>query len=187
MKKSKAFSIHDIVMVGLFAAMIFVSTMFLSIRIPTPVGTTMLKTANAICLIGALLMGPLKGGLAAGIGSALFDLFNPEYASGAWLTFILFFVMAFICGLISHSGNSCGRKNSLNFIACLGGALSYTAMYVIKSILTLMIAGSVFSAAFTAVIPKMITSLINAAFAVTVASLFTPVLRKSLERSGIIK
>ena len=36
-----------IVMIGLMAAVVFVVTMFLSIRIPTPTGTTMIKLANA--------------------------------------------------------------------------------------------------------------------------------------------
>lgn len=34
--KKKAFSLYDIVMIGLMAAVVFVVTMFLSIRIPTP-------------------------------------------------------------------------------------------------------------------------------------------------------
>lgn len=45
--KKKAFSLYDIVMIGLMAAVVFVVTMFLSIRIPTPTGTTMIKLANA--------------------------------------------------------------------------------------------------------------------------------------------
>ena len=45
--KKKAFSLYDIVMIGLMAAVVFVVTMFLSIRIPTPTGTTMIK----LCLL----------------------------------------------------------------------------------------------------------------------------------------
>ena len=40
-KKSKI-TLYDIVAVGLMAAVVFVVTMFLSIRIPTPTGTTMI-------------------------------------------------------------------------------------------------------------------------------------------------
>ena len=67
--KKKAFSLYDIVMIGLMAAVVFVVTMFLSIRIPTPTGTTMIKLANAFVLLCGLLLGPVRGGLAAGIGS----------------------------------------------------------------------------------------------------------------------
>ena len=52
--KKKAFSLYDIVMIGLMAAVVFVVTMFLSIRIPTPTGTTMIKLANAFVLLCGL-------------------------------------------------------------------------------------------------------------------------------------
>ena len=61
--KKKAFSLYDIVMIGLMAAVVFVVTMFLSIRIPTPTGTTMIKLANAFVLLCGLLLGPVRGGL----------------------------------------------------------------------------------------------------------------------------
>ena len=59
--KKKAFSLYDIVMIGLMAAVVFVVTMFLSIRIPTPTGTTMIKLANAFVLLCGLLLGPVRG------------------------------------------------------------------------------------------------------------------------------
>lgn len=46
--KKKAFSLYDIVMIGLMAAVVFVVTMFLSIRIPTPTGTTMIKLCKRV-------------------------------------------------------------------------------------------------------------------------------------------
>lgn len=101
--KNSRFTLYRIVIIGLMAAMVFVCTMFLGIRIPTPTGTTQLKTANAICLLTGLLFGGWTGGLAAGIGSALFDLTYPEWAAGAWLTFIFFFAMGAICGGIAHA------------------------------------------------------------------------------------
>ena len=51
--KKKVFSLYDIVMIGLMAAVVFVVTMFLSIRIPTPTGTTMIKLANAFVCCAA--------------------------------------------------------------------------------------------------------------------------------------
>ena len=97
--KKKAFSLYAIVMNGLMAAVVFVVTMFLSIRIPTPTGTTVIKLANAFVLLFGLLLGPVRGGLAAGIGSMLFDLLTPEYAPAARLTFLRFFLMALQCGV----------------------------------------------------------------------------------------
>ncbi len=74
----KRFTIRDIAEIGVLAALVFVATAFIKIGpIPTPAGPTMIKSGNIICLLGALLFGKTKGGLAAGIGSMLYDLTDP--------------------------------------------------------------------------------------------------------------
>ena len=186
MKKSR-FTLYRIVIIGLMAAMVFVCTMFLGIRIPTPTGTTQLKTANAICLLTGLLFGGWTGGLAAGIGSALFDLTYPEWAAGAWLTFIFFFAMGAICGGIAHAGGAAGKNKARNWLAAVCGAAGYWLLYVGKSILVLCLSGSAFSAAFIATTPKMLTGGINAVFAVVVSNLLAALLRPKLEAAGIFE
>ena len=186
MKKSR-FTLYRIVIIGLMAAMVFVCTMFLGIRIPTPTGTTQLKTANAICLLTGLLFGGWTGGLAAGIGSALFDLTYPEWAAGAWLTFIFFFAKGAICGGIAHAGGAAGKNKARNWLAAVCGAVGYWLLYVGKSILVLCLSGSAFSAAFIATTPKMLTGGINAVFAVVVSNLLAALLRPKLEAAGIFE
>lgn len=186
MKKSR-FTLYRIVIIGLMAAMVFVCTMFLGIRIPTPTGTTQIKTANAICLLTGLLFGGWTGGLAAGIGSALFDLTYPEWAAGAWLTFIFFFAMGAICGGIAHAGGAAGKNKARNWLAAVCGAVGYWLLYVGKSILVLCLSGSAFSAAFIATTPKMLTGGINAVFAVVVSNLLAALLRPKLEAAGIFE
>ena len=58
--KNSRFTLYRIVIIGLMAAMVFVCTMFLGIRIPTPTGTTQLKTANAICLLTGIIVYALQ-------------------------------------------------------------------------------------------------------------------------------
>ena len=186
MKKSR-FTLYRIVIIGLMAAMVFVCTMFLGIRIPTPTGTTQLKTANAICLLTGLLFGGWTGGLAAGIGSALFDLTYPEWTAGAWLTFIFFFAMGAICGGIAHAGGAAGKNKTRNWLAAVCGAVGYWLLYVGKSILVLCLSGSAFSAAFIATTPKMLTGGINAVFAIVVSNLLAALLRPKLEAAGIFE
>lgn len=186
MKKSR-FTLYRIVIIGLMAAMVFVCTMFLGIRIPTPTGTTQLKTANAICLLTGLLFGGWTGGLAAGIGSALFDLTYPEWAAGAWLTFIFFFAMGAICGGIAHAGGAAGKNKARNWLAAVCGAVGYWLLYIGKSILVLCLSGSAFSAAFIATTPKMLTGGINAVFAVVVSNLLAALLRPKLEAAAFSK
>lgn len=140
--KKKAFSLYDIVMIGLMAAVVFVVTMFLSIRIPTPTGTTMIKLANAFVLLCGLLLGPVRGGLAAGIGSMIFDLMTPEYAPEAWITFLRFFLMAWLCGVIAYAGAAAAKKFARNLVACLAGAVFSSLLYMLKGIIELMIGGS---------------------------------------------
>lgn len=183
--KNSRFTLYRIVIIGLMAAMVFVCTMFLGIRIPTPTGTTQLKTANAICLLTGLLFGGWTGGLAAGIGSALFDLTYPEWAAGAWLTFIFFFAMGGICGGIAHAGGAAGKNKARNWVAAICGAVGYWLLYIGKSIVVLCLGGSVFSAAFIATVPKMLTGGINAVFAIVVSNLLAALLRPKLESAGI--
>lgn len=183
--KNSRFTLYRIVIIGLMAAMVFVCTMFLGIRIPTPTGTTQLKTANAICLLTGLLFGGWTGGLAAGIGSALFDLTYPEWAAGAWFTFIFFFAMGAICGGIAHAGGAAGKNKARNWVAAICGAVGYWLLYIGKSIVVLCLGGSVFSAAFIATVPKMLTGGINAVFAIVVSNLLAALLRPKLESAGI--
>ena len=72
-------TIREITLVGLMAAMVYVTSAFLQIPIPTAIGNTRLHMGNVMCQLSGLLLGPVLGGLAAGIGSAFFDLTNPAY------------------------------------------------------------------------------------------------------------
>lgn len=71
--------LYRIVAVALLGALVFVSSM-LSVPIPVAIGDiTRIHLGNIFCLLSGFLLGPVGGGLAAGIGSALYDLTNPAY------------------------------------------------------------------------------------------------------------
>ena len=153
------------VFTALMAAMIFVTTYFLKIPIATPAGQTMLKVSNILVLLGGMLFGGVYGGLAAGLGNAMYDLLDPVYIASAPLTFIKFFAMAFVCGIISNWGD---KEPSIKRRAAgaVSGAVLYWILYITESIVKLMTAGSAFSAAAAACAPKMITSGIDQSVAV---------------------
>ena len=178
--------LYAVVFVGLMAAMIFVATYFLGFTIPTPAGPTMIKTANILCLLGGMLFGGLYGGLAAGIGSMLFDLLNPLYVAYAPFTLVFFFLMAFVCGLISNSGGAKGVSFKRNIVAGVCGAVTYYVLNIGRSIVTLMLAGSAFGPAVAANGIKFITSGINAVIAVIFAVILAPILKKALIRANIL-
>lgn len=185
MKNQKsAISLRDVVAVGLMAAVVFVVTLFLSIRIPTPTGTTMIKLANAFVLLCGLLLGPVRGGLAAGLGSMLFDLMTPEYAPEAWITFLRFFLMAYVCGLIAHSAGAAAKKPVRNLVACLVAAIFSSVFYMLKGIVTLMIGGSALAPAFMANLPKLLTSPPNVVIAVVVAMALLPALQRAMQMTS---
>lgn len=179
----KKFTVRDMAEVGVLAAIVFVATYFLKIGpIPTPAGPTMLKTGNAICLLGGILFGKTKGGIAAGIGSMLYDLTDPAFAPSAPFTFAFFFAMAFICGAISHGGGKNGEDGKRNFIGAAAGAFSYVLLTITKSFVTLTLGGSGVSAALVSCGTKALVSSVNAVFAIAVALVLAPIFRKALNK-----
>lgn len=184
-KKKPLFGLYDIVMVGVMAAIVFVLTYFVKIQIPTPTGPVMFKTANIFILLSGLLLGGVRGGLAAGIGSMIYDLLDPAYVTESWVTLIRFFLIAFICGVIAYARKSNGENKVQNIIAAAVGAFSSVALYAVQCVVKLMITGSSFSAAFVASLPKLSVSAINAVIAFIFAVILVFPLRAALKRAGV--
>lgn len=184
MANQKKFTVRDLAEIGVLAALVFVATYFLKIGpIPTPAGPTQLKMGNAVCLLGAMLFGKTKGGLAAGIGSMLFDLTEPAFIAGSPFTFAFFFAMAYVCGIVSHIGGNDGTGMKQNLIGAVSGALTYLVLHLGKSFISLVLEGSDVSAALAACSTKLLTSGFNAVFAVVVSVLLAPVCKKALDRA----
>ena len=135
-------------------------------------------------LLCGLLLGPVRGGLAAGIGSMIFDLMTPEYAPEAWITFLRFFLMAWLCGVIAYAGAAAAKKFARNLVACLAGAVFSSLLYMLKGIIELMIGGSALVPAFVANIPKLMTSPPNIVIAVVVAMALLPALQKAMNSTS---
>ena len=92
-----------IVTIGLFAALSYVVFTFLQIKIALPGGdATSIHLGNAVCVLGALIMGGLYGGLGGAIGMTIGDLLDPVYIIYAPKTFILKLCIGLITGLVAH-------------------------------------------------------------------------------------
>ena len=88
---------------ALMAALCYVSFTFLQIKIPVPGGdATSIHIGNAFCVLAALLIGGVYGGLSGAIGMGIADLMDPVYITGAPKTFILKFCIGLITGLVAH-------------------------------------------------------------------------------------
>ena len=94
---------QKIALTGLMAALSYVVFTFLQIKIPLPGGdATSIHLGNAICVLGALLLGGFYGGLGGAIGMTIGDLLDPVYIVYAPKTFILKLCIGLITGLIAH-------------------------------------------------------------------------------------
>lgn len=94
---------QKIALTGLMAALSYVVFTFLQIKIPLPGGdATSIHLGNAVCVLGALLLGGFYGGLGGAIGMTIGDLLDPVYIAYAPKTFILKLCIGLITGLIAH-------------------------------------------------------------------------------------
>lgn len=96
-------NVQKIVMVGLIAALSYVVFTFLQIKITLPGGdATSIHLGNAVCVIGALLLGGFYGGLGGALGMTIGDLLDPVYIVYAPKTFILKLCIGLITGFVAH-------------------------------------------------------------------------------------
>lgn len=95
--------VTKLVFTALMAALSYVVFTFLQIKISLPGGdATSIHLGNAVCVIGALLLGGVYGGLGGALGMTIGDLFDPVYIVYAPKTFILKFCIGLITGFVAH-------------------------------------------------------------------------------------
>lgn len=94
--------ILKIVVIGLMAALCYISFMFLQIKIPTPGGFTSFHLGNTFCVLASLLLGGVPGGVAGAIGMGIGDLLDPSYVIVAPKTIILKLGIGIVTGLVAH-------------------------------------------------------------------------------------
>jgi len=92
-----------IVLTGLFAALSYVVFTFFQIKITLPGGdATSIHLGNAVCVLGALVLGGLYGGIGGALGMTIGDLFDPVYILYAPKTFILKLCIGLVTGFVAH-------------------------------------------------------------------------------------
>lgn len=130
-KKSKL-SVYTLSAIGVMTAVSFISN-FISI----PIGTlTRIHMGNVFCSLSGILLGPVYGGVAGGLGAFFYDFTNPLYVAEAPITLFNKFFIGFFAGLISHKGGHYGEKASLNFVGALVGNLAYTLLFYGKNFIS---------------------------------------------------
>ena len=125
-------SLLKIVLSAMLAALICVATMI--ITVPSPLGG-FLNLGDGFVLLAGWLLGPLYGFFAAGLGSALADLFL-GYAFYVPGTFLIKGLSAFLCAVLIRRMAVCVRKRLVQFalagtvaeIEMIAGYFAYSAI-----------------------------------------------------------
>lgn len=183
------FTVHRLALLGMMAALVFAGN-YARVTIPIDIGgQTSFTLANILCCLSGLIMGPI-GGLASGLGSALFDLTDPRFVAECWITFLTKGALGLAAGLVAMGGL---KRDDLSYRRALAGSVVgcvvYYILYFAKSFFYngLLIQG-LQPAVAAAVLPvKIPASVFNAAVAIAAAPPLALAIREALKRSGLAR
>lgn len=180
-----------IVFTGVFAALSYVVFTFLQIKITLPGGdATSFHLGNAICVLGALLLGGFYGGLGGAIGMTIGDLLDPIYIIYAPKTFILKLCIGLITGLLAHNIGKITEKTDKKeifkwvTIASIGGLL-FNVIFdpLLGYFYKILIIGK--PAAEVALAWNIGTTSVNAVLSAVISIIVYMALRPALLKSGM--
>ncbi len=186
MEHKQVISTKRIVLTALLAALVTAGS---ALRITMPLniaGTTSFHLGNVMCALSGILLGPWLGGLAAGIGSALYDMFNPLYISEAWITFLMKGVYGLTSGLVMCCAGEHWKKGK-TVVAALAGAVSYAVLYLLKSYYYggIFLSGLTPAAAWLVVLDKLPATIFNGTVAVVFAPVLAAAIREALRQNHL--
>lgn len=189
--KQNQFSVQRMTAIAMLAALSYVVFTFLQFKISLPGGdATSIHLGNAVCVLGALIMGGWAGGLGGAIGMTIGDLFDPIYIVYAPKTFVLKLCIGLITGFIAHrigkidAATDNKKIFQWSLIAAIGGLLFnvvfdpligyfYKLLILGKPAAELTLGWNVFATSFNAVTSTIVSVIIYMA------------LRPALQRAGL--
>ena len=156
-----------LVYMALFTALTTAATMV--VRVPSPTGGYV-NAGDAVVLLSAFLLGPLPGAVAAGVGSALADLFA-GYVLYVPATLIIKGLTALVAGLLLRRVGEKVTVSRTVLAAVPGEAVMVGGYYVFEA---LFVTGS-----WTGALVEIPGNLVQAAFGITAATALLAALRKT--------
>ena len=171
--------VRKLVLAALLAALVAVFSK-LQIQIPAIIGVSRFHLGNVMCALSGILLGPWWGGLASGVGSAIFDLFDPTHIADFPVTLITKGLYGGISGLVFFKGFKGKSNYAAELVSALCGAVTYAVLYLAKKFFldAMLLAGMDSSAAWLVVIEKIPSTTFNA----VVAIIFAPILGVAIRR-----
>lgn len=179
---------------ALLAALCYVGAGYLKIDIPVGTEKTMFHLGNVFCVLAALLLGGMWGGLAGAVGMTLSDLMT-GYVTSAPKTFLLKLCIGLIVGLVAHKLFKITKegfdKKKLPLAVVLssvaGMAFNVVADPVVGYFYKTYLLGVPQDLSKTLAKINSITTLVNAIIAVIVASIVYLALRPALKKAGLFR
>ncbi len=172
--------------VGMFAALTLLATSVL--RIPTPV-FGYIHIGDGFVLLAGFLLGPVYGGLAAGIGSALSD-FLAGYVIWAPGSFVIKFLTAAAAAVVYSHLRRAGRMHrngGVFLLAAVTGELIMTAGYFLYNILIVSISAGTAEAGLAAAaavsLAEIPFNLIQGGAGILLAAVLYPIFSRNLIRT----
>lgn len=183
-------STQRLAFLGMMTALVFAGN-YARIVMPVPVGGVPSFTlANILCVLSGLLLGPV-GGLASGLGSALYDLTNPLWAAECWITFLTKGAMGLMAGVAVSAGRRGPEARRATYgrylLSAVAGCLTYYVLYYLKDFFYngMLVGGLQPQAAALTLLALVPTSLFNGGVAVIAAPPLALAIREALARSGL--
>ena len=183
----RSFSTRKLALAGMMAAVVFAGN-YARIVIPISLGgQTAFTLGNIFSCLSGLLLGPV-GGLASGVGAALYDLMDPRYAADCWITFLTKGAMGLAAGLAVSKAL---KRDELTYARALAGTvagcITYYLLYFAKTFFYtgLLKQGLPAPGAWLLVIEKIPASVFNAAVALIAAPPLVLAVIAALKRSKL--
>ncbi len=159
----------------------------LEIQIPSVLGSNRFHLGNVMCALSGLLLGPWWGGLASGMGSAIFDLFDPLRIAEFPITFVTKGIYGLVAGAVYFKAFKSRSNYVTELVASASAAVSYIAIYLVKVFFYngLLIKGLSADAAWLAVLGKTPSSAFNGIIAVIFAPILGVAIHKALKAAHL--
>ena len=190
----KKTSVHTMAMGALFAALCYVGFQYFRIDIPLGDSSTAFHLGNVFCVLAALLLGGVWGGMAGSVGMTIADLMIPVYVISAPKTFLLKLGIGLVTGLVAHGVFKLSRDKERKIplvwataLSCTAGmAFNVVADPVVGYFYKMYILGVPQSAAQVWMNFNFLTTGVNAVVAIVVSTVLYLALRPALKRANLL-
>jgi len=123
----------DLIISALLIALVFVSTVFLNIKLPFGNGG-LVHLGTAMLFIASILFGPKKGAIAGAAGMGLFDILG-GWAIWAPITIVARGLQGYVVGKIAWSNNRNGDSIGFNILATIASVPFMLGVYYIGEVI----------------------------------------------------